>query len=79
VPRSQIDTDVPAQKLRRAYYVSGCAPLVAVVKTPYLWDRNHSSKFRRMHGPLLRRVFTQREMRPRFVIILEERFYMPIQ
>ena len=51
---------------------SGCASLVAVVKSANLWDRNDGSAFRRVHGPWFRRVLGQREVCPGFVIIRQE-------
>jgi hypothetical protein len=47
-------------------------PLVAVVKTANLRNRNDGAEFRWVHGPRFRRVLGQRKVRPRFVIIGQE-------
>jgi hypothetical protein len=57
---------------------SGRVPLVPVVKTTNLRYRDHGSEFRRVYGPRLRRVFSQREVRPGFVIIRQKRLHLPI-
>ena len=58
---------------------SGCAPLVAVMETAYLRDRNHGSEFQRVHRPRFRRVLGQREVRPGFVIVRDERLQVAKQ
>ncbi len=57
----------------------GCAPLVPVVKAAHLRDRSHWPDLGRVHGPRFRRVFLQREVRPGFVIIRQERLHMPVK
>ena len=56
----------------------GCAPLVSVVKTAYLRYRNDGSELQRLHGPWLRYVLSEREVRPGFVIIRQEQLHMPV-
>src|SRR5665811_734183 len=58
---------------------SGCASLVTMVKTAELRYRDDASKFRRLHGPRLRRVFAQREVSSGFVIVGREQPHLPIQ
>ena len=56
----------------------GCAPLVAVVKTANLRYGSNRSKCRRVHGPRVRRILGQREVRPGFVIIGHESFQVAV-
>ena len=65
--------------IRRALPSSGCASLVAVVKTANLRYGNHGSQFRRLHRPRFRRVLGPREVGPAFVIIGQEGFHVPVQ
>ena len=65
--------------IARGLLRSGCAPLVAVVKTANLRYGNDGSEFRRVHGPRFRRVLGQREVRPGFVIIRQEGLHVPVQ
>ena len=58
---------------------SGCAPLVAVMKPANLGDRNDGSAIRRVHGPRFRCVLGQREVRPGFVIVRDERLQVAKQ
>ena len=51
---------------------SGCASLVAVVKSANFWYGNDASECRWVHGPRFRCVLAQREVRPGFVIIRQE-------
>lgn len=57
---------------------SGRVPLLPVVKTANLRYRDHGSEFRRVYGPRLRRVYSQREVCPGFVIIRQKRLQMPM-
>jgi hypothetical protein len=59
--------------------VEAVRPLVPVVETANLRYRNDGSAFRRVHRPRFRRVLGQREVRPGFVIIRQERLDMPVQ
>ena len=50
-----------------------------MVKTANLRYGNDGSEFRRVHGPRFRRVLSQREVHPGFVIVRQERLHVPIQ
>jgi hypothetical protein len=60
----------PLSRTTAGVLTSGSAPLVAMMKTANLRDRNHGSQCRRVHGTRFRRVLGQREMDPGFVIQL---------
>ncbi len=50
-----------------------------MVKTANLRYGNDGCEFRRVHGPRFRRVLSQREVHPGFVIVRQERLHVPIQ
>jgi hypothetical protein len=62
-----------------AQVFSGSTPLVTVVKAAHLRDGDDRTAVSSLHGPGFRRIFAQRQVRPRLVIIRHERFHMPVQ
>src|SRR5260370_33224706 len=64
-------TLVPAISRVFNVYKSGGASFVAVVKSTNLGYCEHSSQFRWLDRPRVRRVLVQRKMRPRLVIVGE--------
>lgn len=64
---------------RAALAFSGSTPLVTVVKAARLWDGADRTAVSSLHGPGFWRILAQRRVRPRFVIIRQERSHMPVQ
>jgi len=58
---------------------SGCLPLIVVVKAANLRDGNDASSFRPMHRPRGRRVLLQGKVRPRIVVVSQERLDVTVQ
>src|SRR5260370_18152972 len=56
---ARIGTPVPGLALRRGLLRSGCASLVAVMKSANLRYGNHGSELQRLHGPWFRCVLGQ--------------------
>ena len=50
-----------------------------MMKTAELRNPNDAPDFRPLDGSRLRRIFGQRQVRPRLVVVRHERFHMPVQ